>query len=120
MLHLALMSMRKVLFYALLFHSRLFVKSGASLDFCAALPNVESGWLKHKRPAESLEAWYHGHSDRSAPRSPLLLHMHTDNFEACKHLLKSGASCNYADENGLTPLMHAVQLVKMARLWFLN
>ncbi|XP_022105519.1 tankyrase-like protein [Acanthaster planci] len=89
---------------------RLFTKSGPSLNFCAALPNVESGWLKHKKPAESLEAWYHGHSDRSVPRSPLLIHMHVDNFEACKFLLKNGASCNYADENRLTPLMHAVKL----------
>ncbi|XP_038075210.1 poly [ADP-ribose] polymerase tankyrase-like [Patiria miniata] len=92
---------------------RLFIKSGASLNFCTALPNVESSSLNRKKQAESLEAWYHGPLDWSIPRTPLILHMYIDNFKACKFLLKNGASCNYADKDGLTPLMHAVKLNEM-------
>ncbi|XP_078315747.1 poly [ADP-ribose] polymerase tankyrase-like isoform X2 [Crassostrea virginica] len=41
--------------------------------------------------------------------SPLILAINGFHFEMSKYLLQNGASCNFADSRGLTPLMHAVK-----------
>lgn len=45
--------------------------------------------------------------------SPLILAINGFHFEMSKYLLQNGASCNFADSQGLTPLMHAVKKVSL-------
>lgn len=41
--------------------------------------------------------------------SPLIMAINGFHFELSKFLLLNGASCNFADSQGITPLMHAVK-----------
>ncbi|XP_022096541.1 serine/threonine-protein phosphatase 6 regulatory ankyrin repeat subunit B-like [Acanthaster planci] len=86
---------------------RLFTKFNASLDLQAPLPDVQARVPQQR--ADTLDAWYHGSPAKSASRTPLILYIHTNDFHGCQFLLQNGASCNYADEDGLTPLMHIVR-----------
>lgn len=49
--------------------------------------------------------------------SPLIMAINSFHFELSKFLLQNGASCNFADSQGVTPLMHAV---KKASVWLIN
>ncbi|XP_038075117.1 poly [ADP-ribose] polymerase tankyrase-like [Patiria miniata] len=89
----------------------LFTSYNASLDIRAQLPDVQARIPQQR--ADTIDAWYHGPLEKSVSSTPLILMIHTNDFKGCKFLLQKGASCNYADENGLTPLMHAVQQNEM-------
>ena len=92
--------------------SRILLKHNASLNLRANIPNVSAHSPRHDTTADTLEAWYHGPVDKFTMRTPLIHYIYLNNFEACQFLLKNGASCNYVDDTGMTPLMHAVKLVR--------
>ena len=46
-------------------------------------------------------------------QSPLIFSITMHDFPACKFLLKKGARVNFTDQNQMTPLMRAVQRVRM-------
>ncbi|XP_033624396.1 poly [ADP-ribose] polymerase tankyrase-like [Asterias rubens] len=89
---------------------KILLKHNASLNLRANIPNVSAHSPRHDTTADTLEAWYHGPVDKFTMRTPLIHYIYLNNFEACQFLLKNGASCNYVDDTGMTPLMHAVKL----------
>ena len=70
-------------------------------------------------PSDTLFGYSKNHTSKSyfdtgvcIKVSPLILAIRNKDFMGVKNLLKHRASCNFADDHKLTPLMHAVRVVR--------
>lgn len=84
---------------------KLLTEKGSSYDFLCDFPLPDYPAFD----VISIETTDYFTTASSYRISPLIVAINSFHFELSKFLLQNGASCNFADSQGVTPLMHAVK-----------
>lgn len=92
---------------------KLLTEKGSSYDFLCDFPLPDYPAFD----VISIETTDYFTTASSYRISPLIVAINSFHFELSKFLLQNGASCNFADSQGVTPLMHTV---KKASVWLIN
>ena len=92
------------------------VKGGATLDVVYSVSRPETPLFDISIADHPLDFFLV--MENSSTTTPLISAISNSDFGLTKFLLKTGASPNMPDKDGVTPLMYAAKLVRFYITWF--